>query len=94
MIHDLTGGRWGAVLRPPLEAATCDHARLAVLGIPLAFGLPDVYPWAHPDALADRRARQAWYLDRTFFVARAFVILGSLERACPPPSDATGAHDA
>jgi hypothetical protein len=77
MIHDLTGGRWGAVLRPPLEAAAGAMPVLALLALPLGFGLSRLYPWVHPDAqIAAIVEAKRWYLDPAFFIARAVVILG------------------
>ena len=52
MIHELTGGDWGRVLRPPLEAATATLPLIALLAVPLAFGLPSLFAWARPDAVA------------------------------------------
>ena len=40
MIHELTGGHWGLVLRRPLEAAMLTLPLCALLALPLAFGLP------------------------------------------------------
>jgi hypothetical protein len=77
MIHELTGGDWGLVLRPPLEAATLTLPLLAVLGIPLAFGLPALFPWARPDVVAHSEAlqAQAWYLTPTRFLVREAILL-------------------
>ncbi len=52
MIHELTGGEWGDVLRPALHAAMLALPLVAVLAIPLAFGLPHLFAWARPDAHA------------------------------------------
>ncbi len=71
MIHELTGGAWGFVIRRALESAIGTMPVVALLGVPLAFGLSHLYPWAAPrgaDALLDAKA---WYLETPFFVARA-----------------------
>jgi hypothetical protein len=52
MIQHLTGGAWGFALRRLLEAATRTLPLLAVLFVPLAFGLQDLYIWANPEARA------------------------------------------
>lgn len=70
MIHELTGGDWGFVVRAPLEAALATLPVVAVLGAPLVFGLAVLYPWAaHPGDPAF--AGKHWYLNTPFVVARA-----------------------
>jgi hypothetical protein len=70
MIHELTGGEWGFVVRRPLEAAMGTLPVVGLLGIPLLAGLGDLYPWAMPHA-AGAAAPRRWWLDTPFFVARA-----------------------
>jgi hypothetical protein len=70
MIHELTGGEWGFVVRAPLEAALATLPAVALLGVPLVFGLAHLYPWAAhagDPAFAGKR----WYLNTPFFVVRA-----------------------
>src|SRR5206468_1746725 len=52
MIQHLTGGVWGLVLRRTLEGATRTLLLLALLFVPLAFGLHELYEWARPEAVA------------------------------------------
>jgi hypothetical protein len=75
MIHHLTGGRWGFVTRRFLEAGFMTLPVLALLFIPLLFGLRDLYPWARPDAvMASGTLRQKTiYLNIPWFCARAAV---------------------
>ena len=68
MIHELTGGEWGFAVRAPAEAAMATLPVLALLGLPLAFGLGDLYPWAREDAGA-----RHWYLNTAAFGIRAVV---------------------
>ena len=77
MIHELTGGDWGRVLRPSLEAATLTLPLVALFAVPLAFGLPDLFAWARPDAVAQSEALQAqqWYLAPGRFLVRNAVLL-------------------
>jgi hypothetical protein len=77
MIHELTGGAWGRVLRAPLEAVTLTLPLLALLALPLAWGLPDLFAWARPDEVAKSASMQAqaWYLAPTPFVIRNAVLL-------------------
>jgi hypothetical protein len=46
MIHQLTGGRWGYPTRRFFEAGFMVLPLLALLFIPLLFGLHYIYPWA------------------------------------------------
>lgn len=83
MIHHLTGGAWGLVIRRQLEAATRTLPLLALLSVPLLAGLPAIFLWARPEAVAHDHAlhRKAAYLNVPFFVGRtvaAFAIFGLL----------------
>lgn len=80
MIHHLSGGEWGLVLRRTLEAATRTLPLLALLALPLLAGLPAVYLWARPAAVAaDELLRhKAAYLNVPFFVVRTALYLGVL----------------
>jgi hypothetical protein len=51
-IHALTGGRWGAVLRPAAAALVARRAWLGPLFLPVALGLAALYPWAGDPATA------------------------------------------
>jgi len=70
MLHHLTGGMWGLVIRRILEAATRTLALLAILFLPIAFGLDSIYPWA-TSAPADEMRRN--YLNVPFFLVRAGI---------------------
>jgi len=48
MLQHLTGGHWGVVIRRPLESATRTLPVLAVLFVPLGFGLHQLYAWTGP----------------------------------------------
>ena len=77
MIHVLTGGDWGRVLRPPLEAAAATLPLVALFAVPLAPGLPHLFAWARPDAVAQSAWLQArtWYLAPTPFLLRNAALL-------------------
>lgn len=79
MIHELTGGHWGRVLRPPLEAAMSTLPLVALFAIPLAFGLPALFEWARPDAVAASPLLQAkqWFLNAPAFVIRNAIWLAA-----------------
>jgi hypothetical protein len=74
MMQYLTGGGWGLVLRRLLETAAQTLPLLAVLFVPLLFGLGYLYSWARPEALDDAVLRgKAPYLNVPFFAARAVL---------------------
>lgn len=75
----LAGGLWGVVIRRVVEAGTYTIPLIALMFVPLLFGLGDLYPWARSadvqrDALLQH---QSAYLNVPFFIIRAalyFVI--------------------
>ncbi len=77
MLQYLTGGAWGVVTRRILEAATRTLPLLAVLFIPIVFGLRELYDWAKPAAVEHSRTLQhrAGYMNSGFFIGRAFTYL-------------------
>ncbi len=52
MIDHLAGGRWGLMMRRPMEAGASTLPFLALLMIPLLFGLQSLYSWARPEVVA------------------------------------------
>jgi hypothetical protein len=58
MLQYLTGGTWGWVLRRPMEAATRTLPLVALLFVPLIFGLSSLYAWADPDRADLERVEQ------------------------------------
>lgn len=74
LLHHLTHGGWGIVLRRTMEAATRTLPALLVLGLPLLFGMERLYPWARPEA-ADNPLMQAKepYLNVPFYIVRFFL---------------------
>src|SRR5436190_15588240 len=75
MIHHLTAGRWGYPIRRFLEAAIGTLPLLAVLFVPILFGLAQLYPWAAPAHLTTDKVLQHKhvYENAPLFVLRAFV---------------------
>src|SRR5260370_40279431 len=83
MIYHLTGGAWGFLLRRILEAGSRTLPLLAILFIPIAFGVSELYLWARPDEVAASKTLQhkAIYLNVPFFCIRAalfFVLWAGL----------------
>jgi hypothetical protein len=77
MLHFLVGGGWGVMIRRLLESASRTLPLIALLFVPLLFGLQAVYPWAAPGRIAgDEMLRQkSAYLNVPFFIARAVLYL-------------------
>ena len=75
MVQHLSGGAWGIVIRRPLEAAVRTMPIMALLYLPIAFGVHDLYHWAHPDVVSGDAVLQqkAPYLNVTFFYFRQFL---------------------
>ena len=73
MLHHLVGGAWGAVIRRVLESGTRTLPLLALLFVPLLFGLHDLYSWARPETVAADALlqRKRPYLNVPFFVLRS-----------------------
>lgn len=71
-VHNMTGGGWGELIRPPLDAAARLLPLVLILAVPLLFGLADLYAWARPDAVtADPLlAGKRWYLAVHLFLIR------------------------
>jgi hypothetical protein len=72
MVQHLSGGAWGVVIRRPLEAAVRTMPIMALLYLPIALGVHDLYHWSHPDVVANDALLQ-WkrpYLNTTFFYIR------------------------
>jgi hypothetical protein len=75
MLHHLSRGAWGLMIRRILEAASRTLPLLALLFVPLLFGLAHLYHWARPEEVrVDELLRhQAAYLNVPFFAARALL---------------------
>ena len=98
MLHHLTGGAWGFGIRRMLEAGTRTFLLLAVLFLPLLFGLTRLYLWAQPELVAADPILQYkhLYLNVPFFLVRAAVyfaawnLLGFFLSKWSAEQDATG----
>jgi hypothetical protein len=75
MVHQVSGGAWGVVIRRILGAATRTLPVLTALFIPIVFGMRYLYPWtdaaivAHDEVLQWKRP----YLNVPFFLVRAAI---------------------
>lgn len=75
MIQFLTGGRWGLATRRIFEAGAATLPLLAVLFLPILVGVPTLYEWAHPEAVAANAVleHKQLYLNVPFFIVRAVI---------------------
>jgi hypothetical protein len=75
MIHNLTGGMWGLVIRRFLEAGTRTFPALALLFLPVLLGVRTLFVWADPERVAadPLLQHQDAYLNVPFFVGRAVL---------------------
>ncbi len=73
MVHQLSGGAWGVVLRRPIGAAARVLPVLTLLFVPILAGMTHLYIWTHPDVVAADEAirHKQLYLNTPFFVVRA-----------------------
>jgi hypothetical protein len=81
LLHHLTNSGWSVVVRRIAEVFAGTLPFLAVLGVPLLFGLGELYPWARA-GYASAHAKAA-YLNVPFFAARwvvYFAVWGALGR--------------
>ena len=83
MVQHLSGGVWGIVLRRPFEAAVRTLPLMALLFIPILFGMHSLYHWSHADAVANDPILQmkSLYLNVPFFYARQafyFIVWGTM----------------
>jgi hypothetical protein len=76
MIHHLTSGYWGYSVRRFLESAVANLPLLAVLFVPVFFGLPQLYPWKNPSIIAaDEILRsRLYYLNTPGYIVRSVVV--------------------
>ena len=72
-VQHLAGGSWGALIRRPLEAGAMVTPLMALLFIPLLFGLGHLYEWTHADYVASHPtvAAKTAYLNVPFFIVRS-----------------------
>ncbi len=75
LLHQLTGGGWGLMIRRALGAATRTLPLMALLFVPIALGLGEIYVWAQPGAAAADPVieQKSWYLNRDGFLLRAAI---------------------
>lgn len=72
MLQYVTGGAWGIMIRRILESCSRTLVLLAVLFVPIFFGLSSMYLWAQPDLVRVDQdlAHKSPYLNVPFFIGR------------------------
>src|SRR5205823_9039623 len=75
MVHQLSGGAWGVVIRRPIGAATRVLPVMTLLFLPIVLGMRQLYPWTDAALVARDEALQHKhvYLNAPFFLIRSVV---------------------
>jgi hypothetical protein len=75
MVHQLSGGAWGVVIRRPIGAASRTLPVMTVLFLPIALGMRYLYVWTNADLVAHDELLQHKhvYLNVPFFLIRAAI---------------------
>src|SRR5262249_19617183 len=73
MVHQLSGGAWGDVIRGSIGAASRVLPVLTVLFLPIVVGMKYLYPWTDAALVAHDEVLQqkVLYLNTPFFLVRA-----------------------
>jgi hypothetical protein len=74
LVHALTGGRWGLLLRPVLLTSLATLPIIALAALPYGLEAGILYPWLHPGVTP---APNAFYLNAPFFAARGILYLAA-----------------
>jgi len=101
MANEAAGARWYVVVRRILETIPGALAALAVLFLPIALGMKELYPWAGGALHLDPKAVRLWehrhaWLNTPFFLLRALLYLvvllgvGELMRGFSLKQDGSG----
>ena len=79
MLHQLSGGAWGVVVRRPIGAASRVLPLMTILFVPVLLGMRHLYIWTHADIVAHDEVLQAKqaYLNVPFFLVRAAIYFAS-----------------
>ena len=75
MLHHMFHAGWGFVIQRILESGTRTFLLMAVLFVPLLFGLHSLYEWTHTETVANDPVllHKQPYLNIPFFIARTFL---------------------
>jgi hypothetical protein len=72
MLYHLVGGSWGLTIRRIIECGTRTLPLMAILFIPILFGIHDLYEWSKPAIVAHSEVlrQKQLYLNTPFWVIR------------------------
>lgn len=72
MLHHLTGGTWGQMIRRPLESGSTTLALMALLFLPIFPGLKTLYSWTDAEVIRQHAtvAHKIAYLNPTAWLTR------------------------
>ena len=75
MVHQLSGGAWGVMIRRPMGAAARVLPVMTLLFVPIVLGMRHLYVWTDPAVMAGDELLQHKqpYLNAPFFIIRAVV---------------------
>jgi hypothetical protein len=73
MVHHLTGGQWGLLIRRFGESAAMVLPLLFILSIPILVGMRHLYPWARPHIEDPVVLHKRAYLNGGFFLIRVLL---------------------
>lgn len=75
MLHHIVGGRWSGLIRHILESGAMTLPLMALLFLPLIFGMAALYPWANAEHIQQSELLQAksGWLNLPFFLGRAIL---------------------
>lgn len=78
MLHHLVAGGWGVVGQRHFEAGALTIGLMALLYVPLLFGMHALYEWTHAEAVAGDAVLQHKkpYLNVPFFIGRMVLYFG------------------
>src|SRR5262245_62275369 len=87
MVHQLTGGAWGVVIRRQMGAASRVLPVLTLLFLPIVFGMSHLYVWTHADIVnADPvLPEKHLHLNTPFFLISAASYFARMHAAYEPP---------
>ncbi len=74
LLHQLTRGAWGLMIRRVLGAATRTLPWLLLGFAPIIFGMEEIFSWARPEAVNDPLVQhKAWWLNERGFIVRGVI---------------------
>jgi hypothetical protein len=78
ILHHLVSGAWGHIIQRMTESGARTVPFMAILFLPVLFGIKELYPWARPEVVESSHILHAktGYLNLPFFVVRTVIFFG------------------